>query len=331
MARRSAAAAAEEELPPIYRGPVPTFATLVGHGATARLLQRLTDSGHLPHALLLDGPPGCGRRTVALVLAKALLCRMPVAGDACGTCPSCLLVDAGNHPDLVVLRDDRQQERLSVDEIRELVARAANTPLAGERQVFVLPAIERLHPSAANALLKVLEEPPPATRLVLTCGDAERLLPTIRSRTQRFHLQTLSVDEATQVLELAGFGPRARRLAAAGGGDLRKAHEEADGSEAPVTELSQLLLGGYHPQRIAKLHADLEARSPQHGQGTPAARNRALLRHWLNALLDHERAGLRGQQPERSLERIGRVLQCRRDLNLNLQPRLVLDSLAQAS
>ncbi|HEV8261705.1 MAG TPA: DNA polymerase III subunit delta' [Burkholderiales bacterium] len=157
----------------------------------------------MPHALMLSGQAGLGKTTTALFLAKALLCETERAGrGACGKCSSCHLYDAGNHPDLRTVevgQEDAQatesseeesatptkkpSRQISVDAIRALADFVAITAYRGRAKVIVIAPAEAMHPSAANALLKTLEEPPgSATYLVLVSHRPDRVLPTIRSR-----------------------------------------------------------------------------------------------------------------------------------------------------
>ncbi len=147
-----------------------------------------------PHALLLAGPRGMGKRTLALNLARGLLCESPRAdGLACGTCASCGFVAAGQHPDLQLLElfetDDgetRAVTEIKVDRIRALIDWAQLTGHRGRAKVAVIAPAEAMNPNAANALLKTLEEPPPATFLILVAHQAGRVPATLRSRCRRF-------------------------------------------------------------------------------------------------------------------------------------------------
>jgi DNA polymerase III subunit delta' len=152
----------------------------------------------LPAALLLSGQAGLGKRATALFLARGLLCESSRHGlGACGSCPSCSLLAAGNHPDLrqVELAGEdetaeadepasakKPSKQISVERIRMLGDFVAVTAHRGRAKVVLIAPAEALHPSAANALLKMLEEPPADTRFILVSHQPERLLATIRSR-----------------------------------------------------------------------------------------------------------------------------------------------------
>lgn len=191
----------------------------------------------MPHAILLGGQTGLGKRTTALFLAQALLCEAERAGQgACGTCPSCHLYDAGNHPDLRIIEvgqedaqatDSSEEEsatpakkpsrQIPVDAIRALADFVATTAHRGRAKVIVIAPAEAMHPSAANALLKMLEEPPgSATYFVLVSHRPDRVLPTIRSRCFHVPFAVPAPDAALDWLKGRGIGDP--RLALAQGG-----------------------------------------------------------------------------------------------------------------
>lgn len=156
----------------------------------------------LHHGLLFAAPSGFGKRTLANALANAALCSQRDAdGHACGVCARCLLIAAGSHPDLVritfELRDDgKMRTEITVDQIRMLSQRLALSSQFGGAQIAIIDPADRLNASAANALLKTLEEPTPATILILIADDASRLPATIRSRCQRMDLRAPTRTEA---------------------------------------------------------------------------------------------------------------------------------------
>jgi DNA polymerase III subunit delta' len=183
-----------------------------------------------PHALLLDGPGGIGKRTLAINLARALLCENPDAGGAaCGVCPSCRYVAAGQHPDLQLVEpfvtDDegvvKVQDPIPVERIRALIKWAELTSHRGRAKVAVIVPAESMHHSAANALLKTLEEPPPATFLMLVAHQPGRVPATLRSRCQRMSAPWPSTAVAEAWLVAQGVAGAASALAQAGGAPLR--------------------------------------------------------------------------------------------------------------
>jgi DNA polymerase III delta' subunit len=300
---------------------------IIGNAGVTRLLARLIARDRLPHALLIEGLPGCGRRTLAIALAQALLCPQAPYGEACGICPSCRLVDAGTHPDLTMLPHDSESDDLGVEVVRERVVEAAYaSPLMGRRRVFVLPGVERLNLAAANALLKVLEEPPNGAFLVMTTAAAAGLLRTIRSRAQLHRLQPLTADEIERILVRSGIPPGdAKQRAMFGNGSHRGLWEGAP--EVPLDDLLALCRSGYSARLVGALVALLPQRvSSDSGRTLPAEQRRVVLQ-WMQALIHRLRQDLRGAGSQAAADLIDRVLLLRQDILRNISPQLVIEGL----
>jgi DNA polymerase III subunit delta' len=170
--------------------------TLVGQRRAVESL-RAAASGHgMSHAFLFTGPPGSGRSNAAVAFAAALQCDQSPPG--CGSCHSCHTVLAGSHADVTVVRTDRLS--IGVDEVRDLVRRAALAPVGRRWQVMVVEDADRLTDQAANALLKAIEEPTDRTVWMLCAPTVEDLLPTIRSRCRLVTLSTPSPEEVADFL-----------------------------------------------------------------------------------------------------------------------------------
>jgi DNA polymerase-3 subunit delta' len=193
--------------------------------------QRLLSSRANPaQALLLAGPHGVGKGALALAWAQALLCEAPLPdGAACGSCPACHWFENGTHPDFrwITLQEKTSKDgeikmatAIEVEQAREAVDFVQlSTYRAGFRVVLVNPA-DSLNLAAANALLKVLEEPPLNTVFVLVSDQPRRLLPTIRSRCTRLDIGLPPADIATQWLAEQQVEDAATPLALAGGAPL---------------------------------------------------------------------------------------------------------------
>lgn len=185
-------------------------------------LQARRERDALPHALLLAGPAGLGKRDFLAAFVKGLLCQRSVDGMACGTCRSCHLVDAGTHPDVIALsfglrKDGVTRSEIVVDQIRELSQRLAMASQFGGWQVVGIDPADAMNAAAANALLKTLEEPTPATLLILVADEPARLPATIRSRCQRIDFLVPARDESLAWLRDTGVPDPVAALDAAGG------------------------------------------------------------------------------------------------------------------
>ncbi len=217
----------------------------------------LTTRTRPAQALLLAGPRGVGKGTLARAWAQALLCEAPLPdGAACGRCPACHWFETATHPDFRLLTlqektgkegETRMATAIEVEQAREAVDFVQlSTYRAGYRVVLVDPA-DNLNLPAANALLKVLEEPPLNTVFVLVSDQPRRLLPTIRSRCSRIDIGLPPVDQAAQWLAGQGVDDAMNLLALSGGTPL-DARRWADGTE--LDERRTLLEGLADPDRL---------------------------------------------------------------------------------
>ena len=161
-------------------------------------LAAFVNGGRFPHALLLEGPEGSGRRTFAREIAAALFCR----GEhkPCGSCNQCRKVLEQNHPDVEYYGGDGSRRSFHIDTIRQLRQNAWLLPGEAPCRVCVLCGAENMTDQAQNALLKILEEPPEHTVFILTAENRAMLLPTILSRVQTIRLEPLTPAERLPVL-----------------------------------------------------------------------------------------------------------------------------------
>lgn len=176
-------------------------------------------AGRFPHALLLAGPEGVGKRAFADLLARALLCEEPYGAAPCGECAACRHHAAGTHPDYLWLGPPEAGKSIPVDGVRDAIARLS---LAGRGiKVALIDSADAMTTSAANSLLKTLEEPAGDTALLLISDRAGRLPATMRSRCQRVVFGMPPSGQALQWLSQQGVEAAAEWLRRAGGAPLR--------------------------------------------------------------------------------------------------------------
>lgn len=173
------------------------FSEIRGQEHVVTALRNAVREGRVGHAYMLSGPRGTGKTTMARILAKALNCPSVVDGEPCGECESCLAIQHGSSFDVHEL-DAASNNK--VEDIRDLISKAVlGTP--GRTKVYILDEVHMLTTAASNALLKTLEEPPDHVVFVLATTDPQKVLPTIRSRTQHYDVHLLTADELTELAE----------------------------------------------------------------------------------------------------------------------------------
>ncbi|WP_234736723.1 DNA polymerase III subunit [Tellurirhabdus bombi] len=235
------------------------FNEIIGHEDTKQTLIRSVQTNHVAHAQLFDGPPGSANLALALAFATYINCENKGENDACGRCPSCAKMSKLAHPDLNIvfpvagsktisehyLADWRKfvaehpyrtleewlaaisikQGNIPVEEARELLGKLALKSYEGEYKIVLVWCVENMHIATANALLKVLEEPPAKTLFLLVTNQSAKLLITILSRTQRVAVRAFTDEEVSmhlrQHLNLAE--KQARQIAYLADGNLSEA------------------------------------------------------------------------------------------------------------
>jgi DNA polymerase III subunit delta' len=225
---------------------------IVGHPEAVATLREAVDGGRVTHAWLFTGPPGVGKVYVARVFAAALNC--PDGGD--GSCEVCRRVLRGVHPDVHLL--EPEGDNLLVDDVRALREEASRSRHEGRMAVFILDEADRLTDAAANALLKVLEEPPPEVVFVLVARSTEALLATIPSRARMLSFATLPPATVTDALTAdLGVSPEQATWAAnASHGRLARARALLDDEptrlrRASTLDLVERLAGGLASDALA--------------------------------------------------------------------------------
>lgn len=204
-------------------------------------LSQAASRGELPQFILLSGPAGSGKKTLARILAAAMECES--AGEKpCGVCRACRKVFSGNHPDVITVTDEKKY--YSVDTIRDLCAEVYIRPNEGRRKVYLLAhPFDPTRAEAQNALLKITEEPPPYAAFLILTENAERMLATVRSRAAILTLSPLESAALTRALR-SRFPDRAAEdisaAAAASGGYLGQAIALLEENAEPDGRTAQL-------------------------------------------------------------------------------------------
>ena len=169
------------------------FSRFVGNEGTVERLDRMLRSGRVPHAFIIEGAVGTGRRTLANMLARALACTGE--NKPCGECACCLMSE---NPDIVTVLPEKAN--ITVDKIRKIREDAYILPNQSDKRVFIIPDANLMNEQAQNALLKVFEEPPKRVAFILTCEYANQLLATVRSRAVVLKLSPVQKDAAVKYI-----------------------------------------------------------------------------------------------------------------------------------
>jgi DNA polymerase-3 subunit delta' len=208
-----------------------SFKDIYGHEKQIKVLQTAMARDRIPHAYLFYGAEGVGKKTVAEVFAKALNCKSGQDSlDACDVCPSCLKIDHGNHPDVIMIR--AQGQFIRIQEIRELQEQMKFSPFEGGKRIFIIGDADKMNIASANAILKTLEEPSASNILILITSRPHQLPATVLSRCQQVRFNPLRRETIVSFLEskLSLDSKSARSIALSSCGSIGKARAMNDES-----------------------------------------------------------------------------------------------------
>ena len=248
----------------LYRRYRPeTFAEVIGQDHVTEPLRAALANNRVNHAYLFSGPRGCGKTTSARILARSLNCELAPVADPCGECRSCVDLARGGPGSIDVIEIDAASHG-GVDDARDLREKAFFAPVASKYKVYIIDEAHMVTTQGFNALLKLVEEPPPHLRFIFATTEPEKVLPTIRSRTHHYPFRLipprLLSSYLSELCEKEGvtIEPAALPLVVRAGAGLCAGHalgaRPADGRGRP---------GRRHPRardRPPRLHAGLPAR-----------------------------------------------------------------------
>ena len=242
-----------------------TFPRLFGNAEITKRLSSLIISSSLPHAMIIVGPEGSGKHTLALETVSALNCENRLSESfplPCGACSRCKRIASGAFPDVSYLKREVGKSTIGVDELRAFREDMFLSATESECKCYIIEDADAMTPAAQNALLKVLEEPPKNVYIILICKEADKLLTTIKSRAQSFSTEIFIADELHR--HVLSLSPEARSMAAADPEKLRGillssngiigkalSHLGGDESDAEALRASVMSIVSVMPKKVS--------------------------------------------------------------------------------
>lgn len=230
------------------------------------LTERLTNAWHsqrLPHAMLLHGAEGVGKRNFAMWLAFGVLCEAPERSSLapCGQCTACKLMRAGTHPDMQWIRPEEDKQQVSIEQIRVANQKLSHTSARHRSKIAVIEPAEQMTNNAANSLLKTLEEPTPNSLLILIAAQPSALAATIRSRCQQFEIATPDAETVQRWSSAAGVALPSELLEFCSGAPLNavayaQSGQFEDLNDRMIRAVGDLLTGKADATQIGPAWAD---------------------------------------------------------------------------
>ena len=315
------------------------FTEILGQEKAISHLQNLVRTRRMPGALLFYGPDGVGKRKTALAFAQALNCEHPQDAQACGMCANCLAAQKGTHPNITLVdfvfqargtlktepsdpdyeeeleKEITKQQHLSVETIRNATALSQQKAVGNGWKVLIIDQAQTMQRTAANALLKFIEEPPAKTVWILITNKRAAMLPTILSRCQPLAFAPLSQAQVVQILQTAGADVAdPERCARYSGGSVSRALKAAHALELLESA------GFGTPQGPCQVVAELSrtlAQARQEAQAVLDVLREALHNGWI-AAPEEDRAAWQGA--------LNKFEQYKKNIGQNVSPALVLET-----
>lgn len=199
------------------------FKDVAGNVRIKRILKLALERARVPNSLIFCGPEGVGKKEMAMTLAKSLNC-LELVNDSCDACLSCAAIIGGRHPDVMTIAAEKQE--IKIEQIRFLKQMTSLRPMTGKKRVFIIEDADEMNAEASSSLLKVLEEPPLYSHIILVTDSPFLLFPTIRSRCQTLAFSAIGREEIEEILLERNFErEQARILALLVDGNLERALE----------------------------------------------------------------------------------------------------------